>query len=61
MKELKEHGKNRVIRISEANKGGAIVVQNADTYLDDAKRQLDNKTHYKKIEGQDKNYCETVQ
>ena len=46
---MKEKVKNRDIRISQADKGGAIVVQDVDKYINEANRQLENKLHYKKI------------
>ena len=46
---MKEKVKNRDIRISQADKGGAIVVQDVDKYINEANRQLENKLHYKKL------------
>ena len=36
--------------IKPADKGGAMVILNAIDYVEEAKRQLDNEIHYKKIE-----------
>jgi hypothetical protein len=44
--ELKTLVDNRQIRISSADKGGAIVVQNTDDYIAEAVRQLSNTKHY---------------
>ena len=41
---------NRDIVIKPADKGGATVILNAIDYVEEAKRQLDNETYYKKIE-----------
>jgi hypothetical protein len=47
--ELKQLVQNRQIRISAADKGGAVVVQNVKDYLNEASRQLDNDKHYKPV------------
>ena len=39
----------RKIRISRADKGGAVVIQNTDDYIREADRQLNNPTHYSKL------------
>ena len=44
--ELRTLIQTRQIRISRADKGGAIVIQDMDSYLQEAHRQLDNMTHY---------------
>ena len=46
LKQLKELVLSRTIRISKADKGGAVVVQNVDKYIAEAHRQLQNPTHY---------------
>lgn len=50
LKELKEMVKTRVIRISSADKGGAVVVQNCDDYVREGQRQLNNPLHYRKLQ-----------
>ena len=40
---------DRTIRISRADKGGAVVIQNTDSYIAEAERQLDNPLHYAKL------------
>ena len=40
----------RTIRISPADKGGAIVVQDTTDYVAEAERQLGNAAHYKKVD-----------
>jgi hypothetical protein len=47
--ELKKLVKDRTVRISPADKGGAIVVQNYEQYTQEAKRQLNNTTHYQQL------------
>ena len=42
---------NRDIIIKPADKGRATVILNTTDYLQEAKRQLDNDTYYKRIEG----------
>ena len=42
--------KNREIRISRTDKGGAVVVQDTQDYVKEAKRQLENVLHYKKLQ-----------
>ena len=41
---------NRDIITKPADKGGATVILNTTDYLQEAKRQLDNHTYYKRIE-----------
>ena len=41
---------DRAIRISKADKGGAVVVQNTEAYICEANRQLSNTLHYEKLE-----------
>ena len=41
---------NRDILIKPSDKGGATVILNTTDYLQEAKRQLDNDTYYKRIE-----------
>ena len=48
LKELKSKVQNREIRISKADKGGAVVVQNTDDYVQEGLRQLNNSVHYVK-------------
>ena len=40
----------RTIRISPADKRGAIVVQDTTDYVAEAERQLGNAAHYKKVD-----------
>ena len=40
---------DRVIRISRADKGGAVVIQNVEDYISEAERQLNNPLHYSKL------------
>jgi hypothetical protein len=49
LKELKEMVKTRVIRISSADKGGAVVVQNCEDYIREGQRQLNNQLHYRQL------------
>jgi len=49
LRELRHLVKNRVIRISTADKGGALVVQNPASYIKEAQRQLENSDHYIRI------------
>ncbi|XP_070182243.1 uncharacterized protein [Littorina saxatilis] len=41
---------NREVRISTADKGGAVVVQDTDNYIKEAERQLNNSLHYSKAD-----------
>ena len=50
MNELKTLVQNKIIRISPADKGGAMVVQDFDQYIKEAKRQLDDKVTYEKLD-----------
>ena len=47
---LERLSNNRDIIIKPADKGGARVILNTTDYLQEAKRQLDNDTYYKRIE-----------
>ena len=47
LKQLRQLVIDRVIRISEADKGGAVVVQSVESYVSEAHRQLNNDMHYK--------------
>ena len=49
LNELKQLVTNRTIRITPADKGGAIVIQDTQDYLIEAKRQLDNTEHYNEV------------
>jgi hypothetical protein len=49
LNELRKMVQNREVRISTADKGGAVVVQDVSDYLQEISRQLDNQLHYKKI------------
>ena len=46
IKELRQLVLDRKIRISPADKGGAIVIQNFDDYIKEAERQLQDKANY---------------
>ena len=46
IKQLKQLVITRKIRISKADKGGAVVIQNVDKYIAEAHRQLQNPLHY---------------
>ena len=46
---MKEKVKNRDIRISQTDKGGEIVLQDVDEYINEANRQIENKLQYKKV------------
>ena len=46
LNELRSMVKDRQIRISCADKGGAIVVQNTSGYIEEGKRQLQDATYY---------------
>jgi len=48
--ELRQLVLDRKIRISPADKGGAIVVQDVSQYIQEAERQLADHTHYKKCD-----------
>ena len=50
LKELKEMVKDRVLRISPADKGGAVIVQDFAKYQEEALRQLNNTVHYKRLQ-----------
>ena len=47
--ELQEMVTKRIVRISPADKGGAVVVQDAANYVSEANRQLQNERHYSKL------------
>eukprot|EP00745_Piridium_sociabile_P015908 TRINITY_DN23717_c1_g1_i4.p1 TRINITY_DN23717_c1_g1~~TRINITY_DN23717_c1_g1_i4.p1 ORF type:complete len:920 (-),score=175.07 TRINITY_DN23717_c1_g1_i4:31-2790(-) len=49
LRELQQHVKNRTLRISSADKGGAVVVQNLTDYVREAERQLNNTTYYEPV------------
>ena len=40
---------DRTIRISRADKGGAVVIQNTEDYISEGKRQLSNPLHYSQL------------
>ena len=50
LKQLRQLVSQREIRISQANKGGATVVQRVKYYITEANRQLDNEEQYVKLE-----------
>eukprot|EP00745_Piridium_sociabile_P013804 TRINITY_DN2026_c0_g1_i5.p1 TRINITY_DN2026_c0_g1~~TRINITY_DN2026_c0_g1_i5.p1 ORF type:complete len:690 (-),score=105.99 TRINITY_DN2026_c0_g1_i5:520-2589(-) len=50
LRELDVLVKDRVVRISTADKGGAMVVQDVSSYVDEANRQLTNPLHYVTVE-----------
>ena len=50
IKGLKEKVKNRTIRISTADKGGSIVIQDVEKYIHEANRQLDDTTYYEELQ-----------
>jgi hypothetical protein len=50
LSQLKKMVQDRTIRISTADKGGAIVVQDFDQYCQEAHRQLNNPTHYERLQ-----------
>ena len=41
---------NRKIRISKADKGGAVVIQDTENYIKEADRQLGNTVHYERVQ-----------
>ncbi|KAK7092797.1 hypothetical protein V1264_008488 [Littorina saxatilis] len=47
--QLRQMVLNREVRISTADKGGAVVVQDTDNYIKEAERQLNNSLHYSKV------------
>ena len=49
LRELREMVTKRIVRISPADKGGAVVVQDAANYVSEANRQLQNERHYSKV------------
>jgi peptide-methionine (R)-S-oxide reductase len=49
LKELKQLVAERTLRISSADKGGAVVVQDTEAYVKEAHRQLNNELHYQKV------------
>ena len=49
LRELREMVTKRIVRISPADKGGAVVVQDAANYVSEANRQLQNERHYSKL------------
>ena len=49
LKELRMMVNRREIRISTADKGGAVVIQDTEAYIAEVKRQLSNNLHYKKL------------
>ena len=46
---LQNLSKRDYIIITEADKGGAVVIVDVDDYIQEANRQLDNKEFYKKL------------
>jgi hypothetical protein len=50
LSQLNKMVQDRTIRISTADKGGAIVVQDFDQYCQEAHRQLNNPTHYERLQ-----------
>ena len=46
LKQLRQLVIDRVIRISKADKGGAVVVQDVSSYIEEAYRQLSNRQNY---------------
>ena len=49
VEELSTLTKNRQIRITQADKGGAVVVQDTADYINEAHRQLHNEAYYAKL------------
>ena len=49
LQELRSHVNERTIRISTADKGGSVVVQDIHNYITEATRQLDNTQHYTQV------------
>lgn len=49
LKDLRDLVTNRKLRISCADKGGAVVVQNTSDYIAEALRQLNNEEHYETL------------
>ena len=49
LNELRALVMTKTIRISPADKGGAIVVQDTTDYVAEAERQLGNAAHYKQL------------
>ena len=49
VQELRQLVIDRSIRISVADKGGKVVVQNTEDYIREAKRMLSNEAHYKTV------------
>ena len=50
LNQLREKVLNREIRISTADKGGAVVIQDVEDYIKEADRQLNNTLHYSKVD-----------
>ena len=49
LNELREMVNQRTIRISSADKGGAIVIQNTTDYIEEAQNQLSKSAHYETV------------
>ena len=49
LRELREMVTKRIVRISPADKGGAVVVQDAANYVSEANRQLQDERHYSNL------------
>ena len=48
--QLRQMVLDRTIRVSPADKGGTVVVQDVEDYIQEAMRQLDNPLHYTKVD-----------
>ena len=47
---MEELAKRKDIIITNADKGGAVVIMDVEKYINEANRQLSNKRNYKKLQ-----------